>query len=213
MAKFTIYFKDKILQSYIFESGVIHIGRDETNDLVIDNLAVAPAHAVIIIKADNCVIKQLNDDFPLAINNEKSKESLLQNNDTISIGKHSIVYSLTETVSPTTNNNNDNKYVKYLNDQIESQLKIPDANLQIMDGQHIGRVLPLKKSMTRFGHSGSGVVIIARRKDGYFISSLEGDSSSITVNQQTLVADKTINLNDNDIVVIDNTSMQFFLEK
>ena len=71
MAKFTVYFKDKAIQSKIFDSGVIHIGRDETNDIVIDNLAVATVHAVVIIKEDSCIIKQLNDDFPLFINNEK----------------------------------------------------------------------------------------------------------------------------------------------
>ena len=87
---------------------------------------------------------------------------------------------------------------------------MPDANLQVMNGQHIGRVLPLKKSMTRFGHSGSGVGVIARRKDGYFISSLEGDSR-ITVNQ-TPLGNKTISLNNNDVIVIDSISRQFFFE-
>jgi len=211
MAKFTIYFNDKVLQSHIFDSGIVRIGRDDTNDIVIDNLAVAPAHAVVVIKEGSCIIKQLNDDHPLTVNSEKSKESLLQNNDEISIGKHTIVHNTTESVAPVQNNNHANQDVSFLNAKIEDKVKIPSANLQVMDGQHIGRILPLKKPMTRFGHSGAGVIIIARRKDGYFISSLEGDADSITVNQQTL-ADKTINLNNNDVVVIDNTAMQFFLE-
>jgi len=210
MAKFTVYFKDKVIQSHIFDLGVVHIGRDETNDLAIDNLTVAPIHAVVIVKEDSCVIKQLNDEFPLFINNEQSKETLLQNNDKISIGKHTVVFNTTESVIPVTNSNAANKDVESLNIKLEEKLKVPDANLQVMDGQHIGRVLPLKKSMTRFGHSGSGVGVIARRKDGYFISSLEGDSK-ILVNQ-TPVGDNTVNLNNNDIVVIDDVSMQFFFE-
>jgi len=210
MAKFTVYFKDKVIQSHIFDSGIVRIGRDETNDLIIDNLTVAPAHAVIIIKDDNCVIKQLNDEFPLSINKEKSKESLLQNNDKISVGKHTIIYNTTEAVISAKNANTANKDVDSLNTKLEEQIKIPDANLQVMDGQHIGRVLPLKKSMTRFGHNGADVVVIARRKDGYFISSLEGDSN-ITINQ-TILGNNTINLSNNDVVVIDSVSMQFFFE-
>ncbi len=209
MAKFTVYFKGKAIQSKIFDSGVIHIGRDETNDLVIDNLAIAPAHAVVIIKEDSCIIKPLNDEFPLVVNDEKSKESLLKNNDKIEIGKHTIVFNTTESIAPN-HNNTFNKDVISLNSKLEEEVHIPDANLQVMDGQHIGRVLPLKKSMTRFGNSGSGIVIITRRKDGYFISSLESNSN-ITVNKEPL-ADKTINLSNNDILVIDNTSMQFFFE-
>ena len=210
MAKFTVYFKEKVIQSHIFESGVIHIGRDESNDLTIDNLTVAPAHAVVIVKENSCVIKQLNDEFPLLFNNEKSKEALLQDNDRKSVGKHTIVYSTTESVSLVANSNSASKDVESLNIKLEEKIKIPDANLQVMDGLHIGRVLPLKKSMTRFGHSGADVGVIARRKDGYFISSLESDSK-ITVNQ-TLLGDKTINLNNNDVVVIDSVSMQFFFE-
>jgi len=210
MAKFTIYFKDKAIQSHIFDTGVVHIGRDDTNDLVIDNLTVAPAHAVVIIKSGACVIKQLNNDHPLVINHEKTKEAVLQNNDIISVGKHTIIFSTTESIAPAQTNNSANKDVDFLNDKLEEKIKIPDANLQVLDGHHIGRILPLKKSMTRFGHDGSGVVVISKRKDGYYISSLESDSN-ITVNQEVL-ADKTIHLNTNDIIIIDNISMQFYLE-
>jgi len=210
MAKFTIYFKDKAIQSYIYDTGVVHIGRDDTNDLVIDNLTVAPAHAVVIVKQSGCVIKQLNNDHPLVVNHEKTKEAVLQNNDTISVGKHTIIYSTTESIAPAQTNNSANKDVDFLNVKLESKVKIPDANLQVLDGQHIGRILPLKKSMTRFGHAGSGVIVISKRKDGYHISSLESDVN-ITVNQQPL-ADKTIHLNTNDIIIIDNISMQFYLE-
>ena len=210
MAKFTVYFKDKAVQSKIFDSGVIHIGRDETNDILIDNLAVASAHAVVIIKEDSCIIKQLNDDFPLFINNEKTKDSILQHNDKITIGKHTIIFSTTESVTPAPNNNAANKDLNDLNEQLEEKIKLPDANLQVLDGQHIGRILPLKKAITRFGLSGTGTVIISRRKEGYFISSLESDAK-ITINNKALT-DKSLNLNPNDIIVIDNISMQFFLE-
>lgn len=211
MAKFTVYFKEKAIQSKLFDSGVVHIGRDEFNDLTIDNPTVAPAHAVILIKENNYLIKQLNDEFPLIINNEKCKEALLEHDDVISVGKHTITFIVTESVNENINNDTIfNKEVNLLNQKITKDVQISDANLQIMDGQHIGRMIPLKKSMTRFGHSGSGVVVIARRKEGYFISSLEG-GDNITINNQTL-DEKTINLNDNDIVIIDNISMQFFLE-
>lgn len=211
MAKFTVYFKDKIIESHIFDSGVVHVGRDETNDLSIDNPAIAPAHAVITVKDDHCVIKKLNDDFPVIVNGEDNKDSLLQDNDKITIGKHTIIFNTTESIAPATNNNNADKDVQSLNGKLENKLKIPDANLQVLEGQHIGRVLPLKKPMTRFGSSSSGIVVIAKRKDGYHVSSLE-EKNQITINREAL-EDKTIKLKDNDILIIDNISMQFFLDK
>ncbi len=208
MAKFTVYFKEKALSTEIFDSGVVHIGRDETNDITVDSLAIAPAHAAVIIKENGCIIKQLNDDYQLIINNIPTKESVLQNNDQINIGKHSIVYSITESVAPIPKSKSNDKILDSLNEKIEESIKIPEANLQIMNGPHIGRILALKKTMTRIGNSHSGIAVISRRKEGYFISALE-NSDNITVNNEAL-GEKSIKLNSNDIVSIDETSMQFF---
>ncbi len=205
MAKFTIYFKDKAIQSYIYDSGTVHIGRDDSNDLAIDNQDVAPAHAVVIIKEDSYIIKQLNEAHPLVINKEPVKEAILKNHDVITVGKHNIVFSEAESTVST-----ENEHIEFVNIKSNEKQDTPNASLQVLDGHHIGRILPLKKSMTRFGHGGSGVVIISKRKDGYFISSLESDPS-IQVNQKPL-GDKTIHLKVNDIVLINNISMQFFLE-
>ncbi|TAK63666.1 FHA domain-containing protein, partial [Methylobacter sp.] len=98
MAKLTVFFKDKAIHSGLFENGIVRIGRDETNDLTIDSLAVAPAHAVIVIRDADYTIKQLNDEFPLIINGEKIKTCNLNNNDTISLGKHDIIFNTTESV-------------------------------------------------------------------------------------------------------------------
>lgn len=209
MAKFTVYFKDKAIQSGIFESGVVHIGRDETSDIVVDSLAVAPAHAVAIIKDGSCVIKQMNEKFPLLINNRQMKECNLQNNDVINIGKHYIVYSTTESVTPATPASR-NPDVIALNEKLADNIKLPEANLQVMNGEHIGRILPLKKAMTRLGHEGVGVIVIARRKEGYFVSALQ-EHDGLIVNNQPL-GDRIVKLNNNDVIVVDKTPMQFFMD-
>ncbi len=210
MAKLTVFFKDKAIHSGLFENGIVRIGRDETNDLTIDSLAVAPAHAVIIIQNDGCTIKQLNDEFPLIINGEEIKAGNLNNNDVILIGKHNIIFNTTESVeSPAVFNKLIDEDVKSLNLEINGQLNSPSANLQVMTGNNIGKVLQLKESMTRLGHHGNGVIVISKRKEGYFVSVLE-NSGTITVNNEPL-NDKSLKLNTNDVLVIDNTSLQFFL--
>ncbi|MCF7966994.1 FHA domain-containing protein [Methylobacter sp. Wu8] len=189
MAKLTVFFKDKAIHSSLFENGIVHIGRDESNDLTIDSLTVAPAHAVIIIGDDDCTIKQLNDEFPLIINGEETKTRILNDNDMISMGKHGVMFNTAE--------------------PIELKSLSQTANLQFMTGDNIGKILQLKKPMARLGRDGNGVVAISRRKDGYFVSVLE-NSGTITVNNEPL-NDKALKLNTNDVLVIDNTSLQFFL--
>ncbi|MBS3953284.1 MAG: FHA domain-containing protein [Methylomicrobium sp.] len=206
MAKFTVFFKDKVISSSLFDSGVVHIGRDETNNITLDSLAVAPAHAAVIIRETGDVIKQLNDEFPLIVNNAKVKEAILKNNDKILLGKHTLIFNTSESVQPTASPPDTD--VELLNQEIQNEIQLPEANLQIIDGKHIGRVLPLKKAMTRLGRNGNGVIVIARRKEGYFVSALE-TNAALKLNKKTL-GDQSLKLNSHDVIEIENTSLQFF---
>ncbi|MDP1615137.1 MAG: FHA domain-containing protein [Methylococcales bacterium] len=210
MAKLTVFFKYKAIDSYLFENGIVHIGRDETNNITIDSLAVAPAHAAIIIRDDMSTIKQLNDNFPLIINGQKVKECNLNDNDTITIGKHDIVYNTTESVAKSESFDNTIVFGKQSFDHdLDNEMHLPPASLQVMNGHNIGKILLLKKAMTRLGSNGSGVVVIAKRKDGYFVSALE-NIGIIAVNN-TPIENNYIKLNQNDVLTINNVSLQFFL--
>lgn len=208
MAKLTVFFKYKAIDSYLFDNRVVHIGRDETNDVAIDSLAVAPAHAAIIIRDDVSTIKQLNENFPLIVNGQKVKECTLNDRDTITIGKHDIVFNATDPTEQQQPQELVFEEGKPLHNEADSE-HIPLASFQVMSGNNIGKVLALKKAMTRLGSSGSGVVAIAKRKDGYFISALE-NVGKITVNNMPL-DNNYLKLNPNDIVVINNVALQFFM--
>jgi pSer/pThr/pTyr-binding forkhead associated (FHA) protein len=210
MAKLTVFFRYKAIHSELFESGIVHIGRDETNDLTIDSLAVAPVHAVIILREEGNAIKQMNDNFPLIVNGERVKESVLNDNDMITLGKHDIVFSVTESVNQAQPDepNVRNEGI-FLNQNIDNAAtSLPSANLQVMSGKNIGKVLALKKAMTRLGNTGSGVIVIAKRKDGYFVSALE-NMGTMTVNNVPL-NQSYLKLSHNDVLVINDTSLQFF---
>jgi pSer/pThr/pTyr-binding forkhead associated (FHA) protein len=209
MAKFTVYFKDKAIQTTAFESGVVHIGRDDTNDVVVDSLAVAPVHAVVVIKDGSCFIKQMNDRYPLLVNNRLLKECNLLDNDVVNIGKHYIVFNKADALVLPGNFSKDQDVSESNLRQVEN-FKVLDANLQILEGEHIGRILPLKKAMTRLGREGCGIVVITRRKDGFFISALE-ENQDLRVNDLPL-DNKIVKLQQNDVIIVDNIPMQFFLD-
>lgn len=210
MAKLTVFFKDKAIRSSLFTHGVVHIGRDDTNDIVIDSLAVAPAHAAIVVRDEDFTIKQLNEEFPLIVNGLKVKTCSLNNNDVISLGKHDLIFN---TAGPAEFSSAINapadEDVESFNPEVYGEARQPIANLQFMSGNNIGKILPLKKSLTRLGHEGNGVIAISKRKEGYFVSILE-NSGTITVNSEPL-NDKSLKLKTNDVLVINNTSLQFFL--
>lgn len=204
MAKFIVFFKSKPIQSFVFESGVIYIGRDSTNSIVIDNLSIAPIHAIAVVRESDCLIKQINENFPLLINNEPHKEYCLTDRDKITLGKYDILYSPSSYA---------NDLTLTLDTPQHSAAPIypekQEANLQILDGKFIGRIVPVKKEITRLGFNHNGLVIITKKNEGYFISALEG-LTQLAVNGQ-VAHDQIIKLSHNDIIRIDNTTLQFFL--
>ncbi len=201
MAKFTIFYKNKAIKYHVFNAGVIYIGREKSNDLIINDDDIASIHAVITIEDNIYTIEQINNKYPLIINTEQTAETELQHNDEITVGQHKIAFIVGDFMLPPSFNQPSN--------QINHSLS--NASLQVLTGKQIGQVLSLKKPITRLGKSDTGIIMISKQKKGYFISSLKGDTQT-TINQEPL-ADKTISLNDNDMVIIDNVSMQFFLEK
>lgn len=212
MPKLTVFFRYKVIDSYLFDNGVVRIGNDEGNDLRIDSLAIAPQHAVIEYKDGVNVINQLNDEFPVLVNGKKSNKAELKDNDMITLGKHDLLFHSTETLGSSLPESATSPVspiiVKTFNETVHDA-PLPNAGLQVMNGQNIGKLLPLKKAMTRIGNSGSGVVVIAKRKDGYFISTLE-NSENISVNKQP-INNEFLKLSHNDVVVINDTALQFFL--
>lgn len=223
MPKLTVFFKDKEIGSYKFGEGMARIGRDETNDIIIDSLAIAPVHAVFVFRSDGCTVKQLNDNFTVSLNGRTIKESALQHRDGVIIGKHRIVYT-TEETTPEELVRMKKPFANDAQEQLHETLpepgpdnedvfktgpELPHANLQIMDGENIGKVIPIRKTMVQVGRSGSGIIVISKRKDGYFASTLE-NTGTITVNDQPL-SNKIVKLNDNDLLSINDIVLQFFL--
>lgn len=209
MAKLTVFFKDKPIHTSLFEKGMVRIGRDETNDITIDSLAIAPAHAVVIIREDSCSIKQLNYDFPLILNGVKIKAATVKDNDTVSLGKHVIVFNLDEAQTPPASIAESTEVNLNLLKSNSKQNPLPAGNFQILDGNDIGKIIPIRKTILQIGHNGNGMVAISKRKDGYFVSILE-NKGTITLNNQVIDND-SIKLHDNDILVINKRSLQFFL--
>ena len=64
--------------------------------------------------------------------------------------------------------------------------------------------------MTRLGRGDKGIAVISKRREGYFLSPL-ASNQSLTVNYEPL-KDSAVKLNDNDLVVVDQILMKFFLE-
>lgn len=211
MPKLTLSFKGKPIQVYQFDTGIVTIGRDPDNTICIDSLAIAPKHIIIDIDhSEGPHLFQEDERFAVLVNDLKASAHSLKHGDIISLGKHTLVFAEDAQIPASIDPEPEPEPEPEAN--IFAQVPThPEATLQLLNGNNIGRLIPLKQAMTRLGKPGKGVAVIARRRDGYFLSTLEG-GDKITINNHS-VGDQTLQLNHGDKLTIDRHRMLFCLDK
>jgi hypothetical protein len=210
MAKLTITFKGKPLQSLSLGTGEIGIGSDPSNTLHIDSLAVAPNHAIVTgAPQKGYLIQAINDDFPIIVNEAKISEHRLKHGDRIHIGKH-MLYFTDEQRFATNGPQTQPDEVELAEPASPKPHPLPffEGSFQVMNGKQIGLVIPLKKAVTRIGKQDSGMLIVTRNKSGYEASP-GGGNTRLTINGIPLETDSSP-LRDGDVVKLNNTLLLFF---
>ena len=99
MGRLILMFKDTILNTYPLEQDqCITIGRHQSNDIIIDNLAVSGYHSRIDAKDGVYVATDLQSKNGTYINNQRITESPLHQKDRICIGKHNLLVDLLDEI-------------------------------------------------------------------------------------------------------------------
>ncbi len=95
MPKLTLKFKNSVIQMYHFpKDSTICIGRRDNNDIVIPNLTVSGYHAKIDVMGDGYLLTDLKSKNKTYVNGKEVSAALLQDDDVIGIGKHTVVFNL-----------------------------------------------------------------------------------------------------------------------
>ncbi len=159
------------------------LGRRPSNDIVIDNLAVSGEHAVLQMSGNEVYLEDLNSTNGTYVNGKAVKKQLLQNSDTVEIGKYRI---------------------KYINEVEGVGL---NATIKVMSGAAAGREVALVKAVTTIGKPGVAVAAITRRSHGFVVAHVEGvDRPSLN---GTPIGTEPVTLKNGDVLELAGTQMQF----
>jgi len=97
MPTLTLKFKDNVLGTFPVEKGKsLTIGRKESNDITIENLAVSGHHAKVDAVGDGYLLTDLQSKNGTFVNQQLVQSHWLKHDDTVVIGKHSLVFSYDE---------------------------------------------------------------------------------------------------------------------
>src|SRR6476661_8394624 len=196
------------------------LGRRPYNDIVIDNLAVSGEHAVLQMTGNEVYLEDLNSTNGTYINGKAVKKQLLQNNDTVEIGKYKIKY-INEVPGATFD-----KTVIMKPGMVPPPVARPEGApagapaaaagaelngvtgaIKVLSGAAAGREVPLVKVVTTIGKPGVAVAAITKRPHGFVVAHVEG-SNKPTLNGAAIGAEP-VNLKNGDLLELAGTQMQF----
>lgn len=80
----------KLLKDYTVADKKVLIGRSEFADIVIEDRFASKLHAILLVYSDALVLLDLNSANGLTVNSVETKCSLLQNDDIVTIGHHTL---------------------------------------------------------------------------------------------------------------------------
>lgn len=97
MPYLTLLYAKKIIGQYSIDYGYpISIGRKDTNNIIINNLAVSGVHARVENKNDGVFVVDMESKNGTFLNGKPTINSILKEGDEIVIGKHTLVFSEAE---------------------------------------------------------------------------------------------------------------------
>ena len=99
MPSLILKFRDKILSAHPLKNeGGVTIGRHQSNDIVIDNLAVSGYHARVDLRPEGFLITDLESKNGTFLNEQQVSSTVLNDQDSIHIGKHVLLVDLTDSI-------------------------------------------------------------------------------------------------------------------
>jgi pSer/pThr/pTyr-binding forkhead associated (FHA) protein len=198
MPKMIVSIDGVVIKEIQISKDRITMGRRPYNDIVIDNLAVSGEHAAVLTQGNEVYLEDLGSTNGTYISGKAVKRQLLQNGDTVEIGKYKIKF-LHERGSM------DNAVVAKAGGIMPQDMD--SASIKIISGPAMGRTVELLKVVTTIGKPGVAVAAITKRPNGYVIALIEGESKP-TVNGTAVQLDP-VPLKHGDVLELAGTKMEF----
>jgi len=234
MARLILVFNKKVIKDYPFEKENMTIGRNQENNIVIDNLAVSGFHARIDKTGDTYILTDLQSTNGTFVNDKKIVSHKLQHKDKITVGKHILLFAMSKQEQAKADEAELDRTM-ILDTARQKELLAKQAEekgvdiaakkekigvISFVDGSDQGEI-QLSKKLTKIGKAETSEVrlggflmpstaaTISRRPNGYVITSTGG--TKVKVNNQ--VIKESYFLKDFDIIGIGSYKFQFYTQE
>ncbi|MFH2065492.1 MAG: FHA domain-containing protein [Pseudomonadota bacterium] len=235
MPSLILKFKEEVVNQYTLEKGSsVTLGRRESNDVVIENLAVSGNHAKIDSVGDGFLFTDLQSRNGSFVNEQLVKSHYLNHGDMITIGKHTLEFRYADDEKRPARAEVGLDRTMIMDTEKHRQMlasTMPDQHPGISSAGPIGMLsdlsgeagdVVLTKKLTKIGKdpssdivihgllAGKNAATISMRPDGYYLSYV-GGMAKPKVNDEPIKGAKK--LNEFDLLEIGSLKMQFTFKK
>jgi predicted component of type VI protein secretion system len=176
------------LRQIVIDKPRLTIGRRPYNDIMLDDLTVSGEHALLLTRAGASVIEDLRSRNGTLVNDEPVIQRALLDGDRIEIG----IYRLQYVIEPL----------------ITEGDRPPEwACVEALSGDAIGKVIAIARAIVSLSNASGQVAVIARRRNGFFITHLEGTTFPLVNGESTGLISRL--LRDDDLIELAGTIFRF----
>ena len=231
MAKLVVSFEETVVGHYFLDKERFTIGRQQDNDIYLDNPGVSSLHAVIVTISNDHVLEDSASTNGVLVNGEKITKCILQNQDVVDLSGYRLKYvnqramsdrdfdktMITRAVELEEGGSLGHRprlakplLATAVSSARSLKTSFPLGGVQIMSGQQAGEDILISSPLKTFGQPGVQVVMISRRPHGYYATHVEGKKHP-RVNGKSIGTEAWL-LAENDLIEVGEVELKFFLQ-
>ena len=185
MDKLVIINGDEETQEVMLDRQQISLGRDQSNHVCLSDKSVSRHHASVIRILSNYFLEDAKSTNGTRLNGCEIRKHILKHGDLIEVGK----YKLRFEESDTEQGESDLDKTVVLHRPAEQQVKpiqpkirqspaaVKQARVRFLSGPDEGEFQVLDRSFSTIGKPGGDLILINRRRTGYYLLRMGGDAS------------------------------------
>ena len=227
MAKLVLSSGGSVLFQCFLDEERVSVGREASNQVVIDDPALSGEHAVIIPVGNDHILEDLQSVNGTFVNGVRVSRHILQHGDVIELGAFYLRY-----LNPRASAERDferTMLIAGLQESAEAarneagpfpeearvpaarlaSVRFPKGRVRVIAGSRTGGTIELDRVVATFGRPGDQVAVITRRPHGFFITHVEGRRYP-RVNRQSIGKEARA-LQHGDVIEVADEKLEFSL--
>ena len=223
MAKLVLSAGGSVVFQCFVDKERVGVGRDPTNQIVINDPAVSREHAAIVPVGNDHILEDLASANGTFVNGTRMPRRILQHGDVVEFGAFTLRYlnpkaaeveldrtMLIEGIARAQVGLPADREALPVPRTRATRTKFPDGRVHMLGGPRAGTTIELDRVVAKFGRPGHCSAVLVRRPHGYFLAHVEGRRAP-RVNARP-AGKEAKRVNDGDVIDVADEKFRFAVD-